>query len=309
MGIFGRRKSADASEAAQTTGAAGVEIRDAFTDLAAAIVANPAGPATGEFWKAVYQLQTWHFLPGIPPGERIKEHMTSGRSIAPMVVRMDGRRYVLAFTSEQRAAACATINGFTDGEQGGIALLSMPLDAAASYLCRLEDDAADGVLFNHNRGEHGMTAPLDNIAAMYEYYLDSIPAPMFDRFVRSVTAADSPHAWARLNRRLVSMQRWFFIGDAKRPQSPQLFMHEGQVCALLFTDEEHAARGSRALGGAGDAGRVPLIPTTPRDASAFLGLLRQHSAEQGHPVSDIIFNLGSRPFTVAIDDLSRFLAM
>lgn len=307
MDLFNRRKrSVDDREQFVMAEDQNQDIHDAFTNLAAAAVANPAGPATGAFWKAVYDLEVWHFLPNSPPGERIEERMGSGQPVGPLVVQLEGKRYVAAFTSKERVLACVKRNGL--GKIGdGFALLSMPRDAAVSYLCGLADDVVEGVLFNHNHGEHGMTTPLDNIAAMYEFYLNQLYPPLFDRFVRAVVRANSPDVWARLNRHFTEMERWLFIGDVDRPQSPQLFAHDGAIMAMLFTDEEHAVRGAGVVGGADAQGRVPLIPMTPQAAASHLGQLQSHSAEQGHSVKDVIVNLGSVPFIMSIDDLRRFV--
>ena len=288
--------------------APGPEISDRFTELAAAVVAAASGPAMGAFWKAVYELDEWHFLPSTPHGESVDEAMDRGRPLGPIIAQLEGKQFVAAFTSEARALACAKANGLA-AAGAGFGILSMSMDDGAAYLCQLTDDTADGVIFNHNQGEAGMTAPLDNVAAMYEYHLDRIQAPMFDRFVRAVTAANSPQVWARLNRRFAEMERLYFIGDTDRPQSPQLFVHEESVCALLFTDEQHAGRGAGVIGGGGEEGRIPLISTTPRDAAVFLAQLREHSAAPGHPVKDVVINLGSQPFVMSIDDLVRFVGL
>lgn len=306
MGLFTRRKSVEEQKPQTTT--EGVPLRDEFTDLAEAVVANPSNQTMDAFWKPVFDLETWHFLPEESPDESVEDRMSRGQPIHPLRVRIEGNLRVMMFTSEARALDAAKRNNFAKVGRG-FGLLSMPRDAAAAYLCGLTDAEVDGVLVNKNHGEHGMTAPLDNIAAMYEHFFGRVPPSLFDRFVRSVLAVNAPEYWARLYKHFMAMDRWLFIGNPDHPDVPQLVKHQDSHIVLLFTDPAHAAKGAMAVRSADADGQVPIIHATPLEAVSYLENLQRDSAERGQQVTDVLVNLGSVPFVLAIDHLRRFVAM
>ncbi len=299
MGWFSRKKNEGQAKAVPAA-----RIDDAFTQLAGPAMSTGSGDAVNRLWKAVFDLSHWHFINQFPPDGSKPEGPPPFGWPRPMTARVDGKLYVMAFTSAERATASAKLNNQVH-PQFGIPLLGIPRDGAAEMLCKMDDGRIDGVLFNHNEGEHGFYAPLSNVASMFEWHLDRLPAKMFDSFVKGVTTSNAPQAWGRLNRRLVLMNQWFFIGDQQHPKSPQLHEREGEVVALVFTDADHAARGAGIVSGADAEGRVPLIPAPPADA---VGFLKNVNSQSGGKVRNALFNLGSQPFVETIDDLDRFVA-
>lgn len=277
-------------------------IEDRFTELQARAAQEGDGESQQALWKAVYELWMWHFLQDFGDGDDSPAGPPPFGHPKPMVVRLEDKRYVACFTSPERAIAAAQHNELIHPKYG-IPVLTHPRDGAVALLCRM-DQGLDGVLFNWNRGEHGFFAPLGNIASMYEWYLDRIPAGLFDAFVRGVVASGAPQALERLNRRIVLMEQWFFIGDQARPNTPQLYADDEKIMALVFTDEDHAGRGASVVGGTDDQGQVPLIPTTPQAGVDYLQKLHAHSEGK---VQDALFNLGSEPFLMSIEALEQLV--
>lgn len=277
-------------------------ISDVFTDLSAA-AATGAPQGMQALWKAVFELPEWCFLQQMgPDGQPPPGPPPIGRP-TPLIVRVDGKRWVAAFTSSDRAFEAAQHNGLVH-PQLGIPILRISTDGAAIMLCEMDHSAIDGVLFNRNEGQQAFFAPLGNIAPMYEWNLDRLPAKLFDPFVRGVRQSNAPQAWARLNRRIAMMDQWFFIGDKERPKAPRLLTHDGRTYVLIFTDAEHARRGGAKLGETAPD-ETPLIPAPPAGAAAFLLKMQEHSQGQ---IKEALFNLGSEAFAKTIEDLDRFVA-
>ena len=97
--------------------------------------------------------------------------------------------------------------------------------------------------------------------------------------------------------------------SGRHPEVTDWIARMGEGGALLRTEGKQGGRGAGVIGGGGEEGRIPLISTTPRDAAVFLAQLREHSAAPGHPVKDVVINLGSQPFVMSIDDLIRFVGL
>lgn len=255
-------------------------IDDAFTRLAGELASTGSNEAMNRLWKSVFELEHWHFINQFPPDGSAPQGPPPFGWPRPMTARVDGKLYVMAYTSAERARAAAQLNNLVH-PQFGIALLEIQRDGAAEMLCKMDSRSIDGVLFNYNEGETGFYAPLSNVATMFEWHLDRVPPRLFDAFVRGVVACNVPRAWERLHRRLALMERWFFVGDQKRPGAPQLYPYEGNPTLLVFTDEDHVVRGAGAAGGADEQGRLPLIPTTPPDAALYAQQLAAHSGGPG----------------------------
>lgn len=276
-------------------------IQDAFTDLKQRAASDPA--AAGEFWKAVFESPQWHFINEIPADGAKPDGPPPFGWPKPMAARVEGKLFIIAFTSSERALDAARHNELID-PRFGVRLLEMPRDGAVQMLCQMNAGTIDGVLFNHNAGEQGFFAPLGNVATMYEWYLDRVPNGFFDAFVKGVVASNSRAGWQRLHRRVALMDRLWFAGDRDRPQAPQLYVHEGNPALLVFTDEEHVAQGAGLAGCADAEGKVPLIPTTPPDAAEFAEKLEAHS---GGKVQELLFNLGSEPFIFPINGFKEMV--
>jgi hypothetical protein len=278
---------------------------DRFTELQARAVEQEGGEAMQMLWKAVFELDEWCFLQYVGPDGQPPAGPPPFGMPTPLTVRLEGKRFVACFTSAERVADAARTNDLVHPEHG-VPVLCVPRDSATLMLTRMNDGTLDGVLFNQNEGEQGFFAPLGNIASMYEWYLDRLPPGLFDAFVKGVVQSNVPPAWGRLHRRIVLMDQWFFIGDKDRPKAPRLYSHENNIAVLVFTDADHADRGASAVGGADGTGRVPMIPSTPKAAADYLKELRAHSEGK---VRDALFNLGSEPFVISIDDIERIVAM
>ncbi len=303
MGWFSRKES-EASAKNRSEGTVPlVRVDDAFTRLVLESATDTTGNGMNRLWKAVFDLEHWHFIQQFPPDGAAPEGPPPFGWPRPMASRVEGKLFILAFTSSDRVVACANHNELVHPKYG-IPLLEIPRDGAAEMLCRLDERQIDGVLFNQNKGEQGFFAPLTNIPTMYEWCLDRLPDGLFDPFVKSVTTSDARAGWQRLHRRLALMDQWLFIGDVTRPKSPQLYVHEGEPMLLVFTDDKHVSKGAALAGGADEQGRMPLIPTTPLDAADFAGRVAAHGDGQ---VSSVLFNLGTSPFILPIQGLKAMI--
>jgi len=277
-------------------------IRDAFTDLAAAAVANRTKGTIDAFWDAIYALDTWHFFPDLDPGERLEDRRAAQRPIEALVATVKGKRYIPVFTSERRALAAAAQNGLAQVEDG-YGILSLDRDVAAAYLSGVPNDRADGVVFNHNRGQPGMIAPLAEIPLQYGRFRDRTSPLMFDILVRTAVRANSDELWGKLNSWLAAMERLYFVGSRARHSSPSIAFVEGKAVAVLFTTREHAMQGAAISGEWSDGEQTPLISMTTPDAAAYLEDLARASAAIGHAITSVAVNRGGAAYLTEINDL------
>ena len=274
-------------------------IQDEFTDLQLAMVKDASGAKMQEFWRAVYRSDHWYFVQQLPPDGSEPVGPPPFGNLNPLRVRLEQKVFVTAFTSAERAHAAAVRNDLVHPEHG-IPILQQDTAAGASMIANMNATGTFGVLFNQNEGMQGAFAPLGNVATMYEWFHNTIPSPMFDAFVRGVVGANAPQAWARLKARIMDHKAWYFVGDQDRPTAPQLFVHENEVFALVFTDEAHVSQGAGATGAKYDGKKVPLIPTDPASAIAFLQKVASNSDGK---VRNALFNLGTQPFAFSIEEL------
>jgi hypothetical protein len=292
---FDPAQSATPTEA-QTPVGPDPEFDDAFTARLRAMADDPMR-GMAEYWRAVFDLEAWHFIrQPAQPGESAPPN-----AFQPVGARINDKLFILAFTSVDRASACARQNNVAQPE-GASAIITLPRAEAAETLCRIESDQVDGVMFNSNRGEAGMYAPLHNIAAMYDHYHNALPAGCVNAMAKAVQIQDKPEAWARLHQRVGDLDQWFFIADTSQPGLPRFAQVDDQIMVLIFTDQQRAATGAAAAGGADEAGKVPLIPVPPAKAAEAVSQIAQQS--QGK-LENAIFNAGSDAFIMDIETLRR----
>jgi hypothetical protein len=273
------------------------EFDDEFTAHLRGMTEDP-GRAMTAYWKAVFDLDEWHFIrQPAQPGEPAPPP----DAFQPVGARIEDKMFILAFTNEDRANACARQNNIEQPD-GAAAIITLPRTEAAETLCRIESDQVDGVMFNSNRGEAGMYAPLHNIAAMYDHYHNALPAGCINAMAKAVQVQDKPEAWARLHQRVGDLEQWFFIADTNQPGLPRFAQVDDQVMVLIFTDQQRAAKGAAAAGGTDEAGKVPLIPVPPAKAAEAVSQIAEQS--QGK-LENAIFNAGSDAFIVDIGTLQR----
>lgn len=279
-----------------------LEIHDAHSELRKALAANETKATANSFWKAVYSVDTWHMLPDLKPGESLESRRSAKVPVEPLAVKLNGKRYVPVFTSERRALAAAVHNNLAKTADE-YATLSLDRDLAAAYLCGIPKDRVDGVVFNHNRGEPGVTALIGDIPSMYARHCTKTAPIMFDVLVRTAAQTNADELWENLNSWLASMDRLYFVGARARHRSPSLAIVEGKPVAQLFTSKEHAMQGAAMSEEWRDGEQTPLISMTISDAAAYLEDISRASAEIGHPVASVVVNRGGAAYLTEIADL------
>lgn len=269
--------------------------------------------ASAELWHHVFALDAWHFLPNVPPGQSVEAMMAAGTPIGPLVATVEGRSYFMAFTSDARALACARANGIAPVDGGkGFSTLSMPVEGAASALCSASDPRIAGVMFNRNAGSRAFFGDFNYITAMLELHRDTLPIPLFDRFVQAVVDANSSPAWNRLHRRVAMHPEWFHFADAGAPTRPLLMNFSGTTTVLLFTDEGRLAKCRALLEQQGAPGQGPDLSahrTGAREIAAVIADLAAANAGlvgAGAPV--VLINMGSSSVRYELGALAEILA-
>jgi len=122
-------------------------------ELAAAVRADPAGPALVHLWQAVYGLGNWWLLPtGTVADPR------------PLVGVVGEQRFLLAFTSETRVATFAGAREGGDTAAGTAAMAISPADLTglADTLAR---GGVAGVLFD--QGVLDLVVPIAGLQSMW----------------------------------------------------------------------------------------------------------------------------------------------
>ncbi len=271
-------------------------INDTLTPLMAKASWNPKNHAAlSALWRAVFQREHWYFLPamlGLPEEERSLE---SPAMRSPLAARIEGKLFVLAFTSQERALDAAQRNNLVD-ERFGAPVIQIPRDNAVVMLSRAASDELKSVMFNRNEGEYGFHTLLTNLAVMFEFELDRLPAVLWDDFVRGVVGAQSQQGWARLHRRLNLLDQWYIPVTAQGQAA--VIKHGEDPHVIIFTDPERAKAGVEQLGGALDQ-QIRLAAQPPAAAAAALAKLSDGAAAVKHA----IFNIGSQPFITPLEQL------
>lgn len=133
-------------------------VSDEFDRLAAATRSGTM-EANNALWSATFALPHWWFLPdGDPP--RIRTGV------------LNGRAYVLAFTSGERARKQAVAWGLADPD-GSVNVLAASPHSTLSMVDRLVGSGVFGIVFDH--GISGYYAPLANLRPIYEHVRELIP--------------------------------------------------------------------------------------------------------------------------------------
>jgi hypothetical protein len=285
-------------------------IEDEFAALSARAATDPAAGA--ELWQRVLTLDTWHFIPSVPPGESVESMMAAGKPIGPLVATVEGRSYFMAFTSDARAFECAKANGISpvQGEKG-FATLSMAVEGAVTSLCSITDPRIAGIMFNRNAGTQAFFGDFNYLTAMCELHRDRLAIKLFDRFVQAVVDANSDFAWNRLHRRVAMHPEWFHFADASAPTRPLLMNFSGTTTVLLFTDEGRLDK-CRALLEQQAPGQGPDLSahrTGAREiATAIADLAAANAGIVGAGAPVALINMGSSSVRYALEPLTQILA-
>lgn len=115
--------------------------------------------ANAALWRAVFSLSRWWFLPeGEPPAMRVGV--------------IDGRPFLLAFTSAERARQQALVWGMATADDPVDVIASTP-QGVLELLDGLRDSGVFGITFDH--GLTGFFAPLANMRPIYEHVRPGVP--------------------------------------------------------------------------------------------------------------------------------------
>jgi hypothetical protein len=115
--------------------------------------------ANNALWTATFSLSRWWFLPdGDQPG--------------PRVGVVDGRPFLLAFTSGERARQQALAWGMA-GPDGSVNVLAITPQNVLGMSDGLRNSGVFGITFDH--GITGFFAPLENLGPIYEHVHRLIP--------------------------------------------------------------------------------------------------------------------------------------
>ncbi len=279
------------------------EFDDVFTPLAEALASQPDGVTMDAFWREVFALERWHFLPSVGEDGRIPSGVPDPANVGPLVGRVDGEARVFVFTSERRATHAAVTNRLVEEGQP-VPVISMTRGAATEMLCAIQSDDIVGIVVNHNVGTPGITAPLDNVAAMYEQLTGTLPEACLDRFVSAAATANSALSWSRVCGQVGTLPTWFMLSRPESADQPLVENVGGTPALLAFTHQTRVEHVSNA--GVVEPGtKVAVIPATPSDIVEYARRLEQHTDGE---VRAIAFNLGTQPFMLDLDGLERALA-
>jgi len=115
--------------------------------------------ANNALWSAVFQLSRWWCLPdGDPP--------------RPRVGVLDGRPFLLAFTSGERARQQAIAWGLA-GPEDSVNVIALTPQGVLSMVDSLRGNGVFGIAFDH--GITGFFAPLENLLPIYEHVHGLLP--------------------------------------------------------------------------------------------------------------------------------------
>ncbi|HVX42872.1 MAG TPA: hypothetical protein VHC49_03255 [Mycobacteriales bacterium] len=124
-----------------------------FDELAAA-ARSGSDEANAQLWSAVFSLSRWWFLP-------------DEKSRGPRIGVVDGKPFLLAFTSSARARQQAMAWGLAPADADRIDILAIPPESVLQMRDGLERDGVFGVVFD--QGLAGFFAPLPNLVPIYEH--------------------------------------------------------------------------------------------------------------------------------------------
>lgn len=114
--------------------------------------------AMNELWGAAFSLDKWHFVArGTAPD--VHPYIASNAAIA------DNKPMVKAFTDTTKLDRFARENGLVDAE-GNVAILSIPIASALSYVEQFAQHGVWGIHFNADRQSEGFFGPLSGLAGM-----------------------------------------------------------------------------------------------------------------------------------------------
>ncbi len=250
--------------------------------------ADPANrPTWDALWKAVFALPAWHFI----------THKASEGDPQPVSSSMDGRSCVLIYTSAARATAARA--HFAQAIPGSeVKVLSLPVPAAAEYVCSLRKSGPVAVHFNQGTDGKGFSETLPSVATMLEYFTDTLPAGCFARFIQSGNQMQHPEIWRRLKIHLARLPRWYFLTDPDRRDLPQLIETDGKQRTTVYSSEHEAMIAVAAMGG-GTPGNVPaILELTPEEGAAMLAKVVELSSGR---VTEVVLNFGSEGVALGID--------
>jgi hypothetical protein len=108
-------------------------------------------------WAAAYSLKSWEFP--IHPKSSLKKP-------APIVVTLDGKKWVLAFTDGKRLQALLKKQGWANKKSPGLFLSMTPLKGKL-WLERLGKLGIHGVRFNE--GKYGWFSPIVQLEPIYKH--------------------------------------------------------------------------------------------------------------------------------------------
>lgn len=107
-------------------------------------------------WKAVYDLERWWFM---PTGDRADPR--------PFCGVLDGKPYLMAFTTGDRARDFAIAQGRGD-DDGGASAIAMPPKGVVEMAPSYEEQGVFGIVFDHHVS--GFFAPLANLDPMWRHF-------------------------------------------------------------------------------------------------------------------------------------------
>lgn len=281
MGWFSKKKEAAPSVRA----APGPD----FAALAAATATDPK--ATEALWRAVYQLEHWHFVArGSMPDPR------------PHAVDLDGKGFLAGFTDAESAHRWA-VSQKACMDDGSFAVLSMPTGSAAVYAARYIQSGLFGLVFNLDR--NGFFAPLTNLLPMHLWELGRLPGGVspavlasafdFDRAVRAVRAAPDKARTTNLIRAIFELDRWVLLSTIDNPKTPCPWTMGEEMCLVVFTD---LLQGERMLKVAEKAG-LPSPPQLMEAAPAAVIDMLERLPAVG--VKQVVFNPCGEIFAMPVE--------
>ena len=267
--------------------------------------------AEREYWKRVMDRANWCFLCDPKMAQEAIAAKEAGgdaapRSPAPLSWTIDGKTMIGAFTSEP--AAIETLRqihgvqpGQTETNVPAAAVMAMPVADAVAWLSRMPADKVQHVVFNRRGTISSPTAPIANLAPMYEWCMDRLTDDLWDPFVRAVQTTNQPASWARLRRRLALIDTWFLPLDPGGANVPLVVADGERKFLALAATNNLAVRAFTAIAG---KDLQPRVGSAPR--AEIVKLIEKVTTEEAAP-KEIAINIGGAPIIIEAKALGEIL--
>ncbi|MEC9372578.1 MAG: hypothetical protein VYC34_01995 [Planctomycetota bacterium] len=266
-------------------------------DALRARAANGSAQDAARLWESVFRLPRWYFLTmGEPPKQ--------GEQRMPSLVTstVEGKRFVVAFTDQEKAFAAGKRNKIhmqTDGGDEMVGVVGMDMPGAVGAVEGMRQHGIWGILFDHLEGQQGYFLPLENVKQTHKHALAT--GFDFDGLAKAAAESGGGEAGQRPMATLMSaafqLPEWHFIAQAETPQAPVIAQTDVGGCVLAWTDGIRARKWAAQGVGGIDEKTVRHLTAPVGDAVKWLEQLDREK------VKHVLFNCEAKAFHVPLDHM------